>query len=177
MRCVPEKTTLKFYSYLEIVSGMLQQIYIKHRCLLWMHAAYTRHSVFKNLKAADESDVVVFIKQTTIENLYSDWRFPFSHSTFLFSLPDLILAEGNSSSLSINQGTAFITGPYLDGNGISNITTQISTHAYLPCKVSCLIESARDNCCFHSLWTPFWALKLIFLFRLFFVIFQISNEF
>lgn len=55
---------------------------------------------------------------------------------FLFFPADLILAEGNSSSLSINQGTTFITGPYLDGNGISNVTTQISTHAYLPCKVS-----------------------------------------
>lgn len=50
---------------------------------------------------------------------------------------DLILAEGNSSSVSINQaGTTFITGPYLDGTGITNVTTQISTHAYLPCKVS-----------------------------------------
>lgn len=57
-----------------------------------------------------------------------------------FSPTDLILAEGNSSSVSINQGTTFITGPYLDGNGISNVTTQISTHAYLPCKVSFTFE-------------------------------------
>ena len=56
--------------------------------------------------------------------------------SLLFSFTDLILAEGNSSSLSITPGTTFITGPYLDGNGISNVTTQISTHAYLPCKVS-----------------------------------------
>jgi len=49
---------------------------------------------------------------------------------------DLIRAEANSSSLPINQETTFITGPYLDGTGITNVTTQISTHAYLPCKVS-----------------------------------------
>jgi hypothetical protein len=30
----------------------------------------------------------------------------------------------------------FSNGPYLDGNETSNVTTQISTHAYLPCKVS-----------------------------------------
>ncbi|KAL7037356.1 hypothetical protein ACKWTF_009178 [Chironomus riparius] len=50
-------------------------------------------------------------------------------------LYDLIRAEANSSSLPINQETTFITGPYLDGTGITNVTTQISTHAYLPCKV------------------------------------------
>lgn len=57
----------------------------------------------------------------------------------IFSLcfsTDLILAEGNSSSVSINQGTTFITGPYLDGSGLCNVTSQISTHAYLPCRVS-----------------------------------------
>jgi hypothetical protein len=115
---------------------MLQQIYIKHRCLLVsnacsLHASLTIQKL--NSKAAVEFDVEVFIKLTTIEisSLTDVFCFP-----FLFISSDLILAEGNSSSLSINQGTTFITGPYLDGNGISNITTQISTHAYLPCKVS-----------------------------------------
>lgn len=52
---------------------------------------------------------------------------------------DLIYAELNTSSIPLtksNQGTTFFTGPYLDGTGISNVTTQIGTHAYLPCRVS-----------------------------------------
>lgn len=32
-------------------------------------------------------------------------------------------------------------GPYLDENGISNVTTQIFTAAYLPCKVSAIFNS------------------------------------
>lgn len=56
--------------------------------------------------------------------------------SIFFGSTDLIRAEANSSSLPINQETTFITGPYLDGTGITNVTTQISTHAYLPCKVS-----------------------------------------
>lgn len=58
---------------------------------------------------------------------------------FLFVYTDLIYAELNTSSIPAtkpNQGTPFFTGPYLDGTGISNLTTQIGTHAYLPCKVS-----------------------------------------
>lgn len=57
----------------------------------------------------------------------------------IYSISDFVNAENNSSSLINNQNhgsTTFFTGPYLDGNGISNVTTQISTHAYLPCKVS-----------------------------------------
>jgi hypothetical protein len=54
------------------------------------------------------------------------------------SLADLIRAEGNSSTQSINhqQETTFITGPYLEGTGISNVTTQLSSHAYMACLVS-----------------------------------------
>lgn len=62
------------------------------------------------------------------------------HVLYLFDDTDLIYAELNTSSIpstsKSNQGTPFSTGPYLDGNGISNVTTQIGTHAYLPCKVS-----------------------------------------
>ncbi|CAO1408155.1 unnamed protein product [Diamesa tonsa] len=50
----------------------------------------------------------------------------------------LIYAELNTSSIPStkpNQGTTFFTGPYLDGTGITNVTTQIGTHAYLPCRV------------------------------------------
>lgn len=36
----------------------------------------------------------------------------------------------------LNTVPVFYTGPYLDGMGITNVTTQIGTHAYLPCKVS-----------------------------------------
>ncbi|KAG5679804.1 hypothetical protein PVAND_009342 [Polypedilum vanderplanki] len=51
-------------------------------------------------------------------------------------LYDFIRADEDSSSLPINQQeTTFITGPYLESTGITNVTTQISTHAYLPCKV------------------------------------------
>lgn len=68
------------------------------------------------------------------------------------SFTDLIRAEGNSSSVAISQSTTtFITGPYLDGNGISNVTTQISTHAYLPCKVSRIGDSFRDGMSQHFL--------------------------
>uniref|UniRef100_A0A182N285 Ig-like domain-containing protein n=1 Tax=Anopheles dirus TaxID=7168 RepID=A0A182N285_9DIPT len=35
----------------------------------------------------------------------------------------------------LNSGATFFAGPYLDGSGVSNVTTQIGTHAYLPCKV------------------------------------------
>lgn len=59
----------------------------------------------------------------------------------LFTLiPDFVNGDvSSSSSLALSKlasGAAFYTGPYLDGNGITNITTQIGTHAYLPCKVS-----------------------------------------
>ncbi|KAL9705082.1 hypothetical protein quinque_008600 [Culex quinquefasciatus] len=43
-----------------------------------------------------------------------------------------------STSLALNKlnsGGTFFAGPYLDGSGVSNVTTQIGTHAYLPCKV------------------------------------------
>jgi hypothetical protein len=86
-----------------------------------MHSAYMRQSAYKTLRAAVENSL--FISPT-----------------------DLILAEGNSSSLSMSQGATFITGPYLDGNGISNVTTQISTHAYLPCKVSYPTDEVCFNC-------------------------------
>lgn len=86
-----------------------------------IHASYTgdsRQCRKLTMKAASQQEP--FIQQ---------------HFFSLFST-DLILAEGNSSSVSINQGTTFITGPYLDGSGLCNVTSQISTHAYLPCRVS-----------------------------------------
>lgn len=58
---------------------------------------------------------------------------------FLCFFTDLILADNNLSSSNVQSNhveTMFSNGPYLDGNEISNVTTQISTHAYLPCKVS-----------------------------------------
>lgn len=85
---------------------------------------------------AFDADAETFIVQTSIEKLMLTTFLTLLCAFFPLSSTDLILAEGNSSSLSINQGTTFITGPYLDGNGISNVTTQISTHAYLPCRVS-----------------------------------------
>lgn len=58
-------------------------------------------------------------------------------NSFLYLFTDFIRADENSSLLPTHQQEAtFITGPYLDGTGITNVTTQISTHAYLPCKVS-----------------------------------------
>ncbi|XP_055707361.1 hemicentin-2-like [Phlebotomus papatasi] len=35
----------------------------------------------------------------------------------------------------LTSSNGFFTGPYLDGRGVFNVTTQIGTHAYLPCKV------------------------------------------
>lgn len=59
---------------------------------------------------------------------------------YLVLIPDFVNGDvSSSSSLALSKlasGAAFYTGPYLDGNGITNITTQIGTHAYLPCKVS-----------------------------------------
>lgn len=56
----------------------------------------------------------------------------------LHLVSDLVYGEiGTSLSISkLNSGGAFYTGPYLDGTGITNVTTQIGTHAYLPCKVT-----------------------------------------
>lgn len=34
-----------------------------------------------------------------------------------------------------HTGSSYYTEPYLEGHGTTNITTQIGTHAYLPCKV------------------------------------------
>lgn len=97
---------------------------------MFASALYMRHSLALIDDAADvgSSDGVV---EVLLRFLTSSW---FEIVSLYFST-DLILADGNSSSPSISQGTTFITGPYLDGNGISNVTTQISTHAYLPCKV------------------------------------------
>lgn len=94
-------------------------------------ALYMRHSLALIADAAD-------VGRSPSKSSEWCWDFkqaPDSRSLRSVSFTDLILADGNSSSPSISQGTTFITGPYLDGNGISNVTTQISTHAYLPCKV------------------------------------------
>ncbi|XP_063705627.1 zwei Ig domain protein zig-8 [Culicoides brevitarsis] len=59
--------------------------------------------------------------------------------TFMFFYNDVVNGDiSSASSLALSKlasGAAFYTGPYLDGNGVTNITTQIGTHAYLPCKV------------------------------------------
>ncbi|XP_050098152.1 zwei Ig domain protein zig-8-like [Anopheles aquasalis] len=55
----------------------------------------------------------------------------------LFICTDYVTGDISTSlALSkLNSGATFFAGPYLDGNGVSNVTTQIGTHAYLPCKV------------------------------------------
>jgi hypothetical protein len=58
---------------------------------------------------------------------------------FIVIFSDLSHADINSSAAPTNKlssGVTFYTGPYLDGSGVSNVTTQIGTHAYLPCRVS-----------------------------------------
>ncbi|XP_055598582.1 zwei Ig domain protein zig-8-like isoform X1 [Uranotaenia lowii] len=55
----------------------------------------------------------------------------------LFIFNDYVTGD-ISTSLALNKlnsGGTFFAGPYLDGSGVSNVTTQIGTHAYLPCKV------------------------------------------
>lgn len=112
---------------------------------MFASALYMRHSLALIDDAADvgSSDGVV---EVLLRFLTSSW---FEIVPLCFST-DLILADGNSSSPSISQGTTFITGPYLDGNGISNVTTQISTHAYLPCKV----RIHRNGCNFSLKFSP-----------------------
>lgn len=92
-----------------------------------------RHSILETRSCSLKSMLKVSTNSKAVK-VYSDGIFLSLSRSDVFV--DLILAEGNSSSLSINQSTTFITGPYLEGNGISNVTTQISTHAYLPCRVS-----------------------------------------
>ena len=64
------------------------------------------------------------------------------YNFYFFHFTDLSEADINSSSSigSNNKlttgGATFYTGPYLDGNGISNVTTQIGTNGFLPCKVN-----------------------------------------
>lgn len=55
----------------------------------------------------------------------------------LFIFNDYVTGDISTSlALSkLNSGGTFFAGPYLDGSGVSNVTTQIGTHAYLPCKV------------------------------------------
>lgn len=62
---------------------------------------------------------------------------------FLFLLSVLLITDYVTGDIStslalnkLNSGGTFFAGPYLDGSGVSNVTTQIGTHAYLPCKVS-----------------------------------------
>lgn len=43
----------------------------------------------------------------------------------------------------INPGTGLYTGPYLESHEVTNVTTQIGTHAYLPCKVSSWMYSKQ----------------------------------
>lgn len=61
---------------------------------------------------------------------------------FLFlCILDAIKAD-IEQSLSVDKSNLqndFYIGPYLDGNEVTNITVQIGTNAYLPCKV-CVIE-------------------------------------
>lgn len=53
-----------------------------------------------------------------------------------------------------NIAGAFYTGPYLDGTEVTNVTTQIGTHAYLPCKV-CLSRSFF-SVYFIDVWITRW---------------------
>lgn len=108
-------------------------MYIKLWCLLFkMHAVYTRQSIA-------DVNVLHWKLRRTFPPTSTDRSF----SRSLFA--DLIRAEGNSSSVSINQGTTFITGPYLEGNGISNVTSQIGTSAFLACKVSTQIPPSQHD--------------------------------
>lgn len=97
-----------------------------------MHAVYTRQSIA-------DVNVLHWKLRRTFPTTSTDRSF----SRSLFA--DLIRAEGNSSSVSINQGTTFITGPYLEGNGISNVTSQIGTSAFLACKVSTQILPSSQH--------------------------------
>lgn len=62
--------------------------------------------------------------------------FYFSFIVNVFS--DAIKADNIVQSLSLEKSNLqndFYIGPYLDGNEVTNITVQIGTNAYLPCKV------------------------------------------
>lgn len=60
---------------------------------------------------------------------------------FFLCILDAIKAD-IEQSLSVDKSNIqndFYIGPYLDGNEVTNITVQIGTNAYLPCKV-CVID-------------------------------------
>lgn len=58
----------------------------------------------------------------------------FSSLLFLF-FTDFICADFSSSSIGKNTFNSF-TDTHPNRNLVSNVTTQIGTHAYLPCKVN-----------------------------------------
>ncbi|XP_030756140.1 hemicentin-2-like isoform X1 [Sitophilus oryzae] len=64
-----------------------------------------------------------------------------SSGFFLFSPWMLLLLElstvfsGSEAAHAVKRFTGLYTGPYFDPTTTTNITTQLGTHAYLPCKV------------------------------------------
>lgn len=67
--------------------------------------------------------------------LYSNFFLTNNSISFqLFIDPDFICADVSSSSLGKNSFNSFNDHP--KWSFVSNVTTQIGTHAYLPCKVS-----------------------------------------
>ena len=62
-----------------------------------------------------------------------------THISFLFFFfilfADFICADFSSSSIGKNTFNSF-TDTHPNRNLVSNVTTQIGTHAYLPCKVN-----------------------------------------
>lgn len=70
--------------------------------------------------------------ETELKNILK--MFPLFILSF-FLLADFICADISLSSLGKNSYNSY-TDSHLKWNLVSNVTTQIGTHAYLPCKVS-----------------------------------------
>ncbi|XP_019759353.1 hemicentin-2 isoform X2 [Dendroctonus ponderosae] len=58
---------------------------------------------------------------------FSSWMFMFLELSTVFS--------GGEAAHAVKRFTGLYTGPYFDPSAPTNITTQLGTHAYMPCKV------------------------------------------
>lgn len=95
----------------------------------------------------------------------SIWHFLINLTFFLWIDLDFICADVSSSSLGKNSFNSFSDHP--KWNFVSNVTTQIGTHAYLPCKVRYMIqknilsskngtwENIREKCHCDLWWRTF----------------------
>lgn len=66
-----------------------------------------------------------------IKDLKSDRNFHTLNAGFNF----LLVFSGGEAAHAVKRFTGLYTGPYFDPSTTTNITTQLGTHAYLPCKV------------------------------------------